>query len=172
MAHFDHGYALLTLNSSLSLGEHESSMAISEFKNAISKEPGNPWGYWGLKRVYNKESIAGKPRYQEAIDIAKKALDQAPNLARSYLELANALNEDYETNRKGEALDNYKKAAILDPDSIETFFKLASICRIRNQFDEAVRYYQMVIELDPTTGYAKDARRSLIHIEKSRADIG
>ena len=171
MAHFDHGYAVLTMSSSLSLSENDSSLAISEFKNAISKVPDNPWGYWGLKRVYTKESIAGKPRYNEAIDITKKALERSPEMARSYLELANALNEDYETNRKSEAFENYKKAATLDPDSVEVFFKLASLCRIRNQFEDSMQYYQRVIELDPTTAYAKDARRSLIHIEKSRVDV-
>jgi tetratricopeptide (TPR) repeat protein len=86
--------------------------------------------------------------------------------------LANALNEDYETNRKTEALENYKKALKLDPTSIEIYFKIASIYRIRNQQKEAIQSYKRVIEQDPTTKYAKDAKRSILHIEKSSTDVG
>ena len=170
MAHFDYGYAILTLNSNFSLSEEELSLSISEFKRAISVAPNNPWGYWGLKRVYNKESISGRHRYQEAIDICKKALE-FNETSQAYCELGNALNEDYETNRKTEALENYKKALFLEPDFIEVYFKIASIYRIRNNYDEAMQFYRRVIELDPTTSFAKDAKRSLVHIEKSKADL-
>ena len=40
---------------------------------------------------------------------------------------------------------------------------------LKNNQEEAIEYYQKVIELDPTTTFAKDAQRSLVHIEKSRA---
>ena len=170
MAHFDYGYAILTLTSSFSLSEEELSLSISEFKRAISVAPNIPWGYWGLKRVYNKESISGRHRYQEAIEICRKALEFNES-SQAYCELGNALNEDYETNRKTEALENYKKALVLEPDFIEVYFKIASICRIRNNYDEAMQFYRRVIELDPTTSYAKDAKRSLVHIEKSKADL-
>lgn len=170
MSHFDFGYAILTLNSEFSLNEESSSHSISEFKSAVAAAPNNPWGYWGLKRVYNKESIAGKPRYQEAVEICRKALEMSPDTPQAHLELANALNEDHETNRKAEAMENYKKAVHFDNECTEAYFKLASIFRIRQQHEDAVEYYRRVIELDPTTEMAKNARRSLVHIDKSRAD--
>lgn len=172
MAHFDLAYSSLTLTSGFALSEEESSLAISEFKQSIALAPNNPWGYWGLKRVYTKESISGKSKYQEAIDICKIAMKKTSESAQSYCELANALNEDYETNRKTEALENYKKALRLDPLSLEIYFKIASIYRIRNQHKEAIQCYKRVIEQDPTTKYAKDAKRSILHIEKSSTDIG
>jgi tetratricopeptide (TPR) repeat protein len=170
MVHFDAGYAAITLNSGLSLEEEDAGYAISEFKQAISLAPDNPWGYWGLKRVYNKESISGKTRYAESIDICRKALEKAPEMAQSFIELGNACNEDYETNRKNEALEQYKKALQLDPELVEAHFKIASISRIRNQQDEAIDAYKRVIEIDPTSHFSKDAKRSLIHIEKSKAE--
>jgi tetratricopeptide (TPR) repeat protein len=170
MAHFDYGYASITLTAGLSLSDEDVSQAVSEFKQAVSLAPNNPWGYWGLKKVYNKQSITGTHRYQEAIDICKRALEKCGESAQAFCELANALNEDYETNRKGEAIETYKKALALDSEYIEVYFKMASIFRIRNQYAEAEEYYRRVIELDPTHSYAKDAKRSLIHIDKSRKE--
>ena len=172
MAHFDLAYAALTLTSGFALSEDESSLAISEFKQSIALAPNNPWGYWGLKRVYTKESVSGNAKYQEAIDICKIAMHKTKQSAQAFCELANALNEDYETNRKAEALENYKKALKLDPASIEIYFKIASIYRIRNQQKDAIQSYKRVIEQDPTTKYAKDAKRSILHIEKSSTDVG
>jgi tetratricopeptide (TPR) repeat protein len=71
---------------------------------------------------------------------------------------------------KTEALEEYKRAVELDPMMIEAHFKIASIYRILNNYDEAIREYNRVIQLDPSSSFAKDARRSLVHIEKSRAE--
>jgi tetratricopeptide (TPR) repeat protein len=170
MAHFDYGFACITMTAGLSLSDEDVSMAVSEFKQCVSLAPNNPWGYWGLKRVYNKQSITGTHRYQEAIDICRRALEKCGESAQAFCELGNALNEDYETNRKGEAIETYKKALQFEPEYIEVYFKMASIFRIRNQYADAEDYYRRVIELDPTHPYSKDAKRSLIHIDKSRKE--
>ncbi len=70
-----------------------------------------------------------------------------------------------------EALQEYMKAVYLDPTMVEAHFKIATIHRILNNYDEAIKSYNRVIALDPTSNYAKDARRSLVHIEKSRAEM-
>ncbi|MBI4859281.1 MAG: tetratricopeptide repeat protein [Candidatus Riflebacteria bacterium] len=171
MAHFDLGYAYLTLTSSFSLSEEEIQSATFEFKQLISMDVDNPAGYWGLKRVYNKQSIAGQHMYDEAIKICKDALERNRMNARAYFELGEAYNENYDRNMKTEALDQYKKAVELDPMMIEAHFKIASIYRILNNYDEAIREYNRVINLDRTSSFAKDARRSLVHIEKSRAEM-
>ncbi|HNY12021.1 MAG TPA: tetratricopeptide repeat protein, partial [Candidatus Wallbacteria bacterium] len=88
-----------------------------------------------------------------------------------YFELGEAYNENYKANMKNEAIYQYKKAIGLSPDYVEAHYRLASIYRVKNMFDEAVAEYNKVIELDPNGIYAKDAKRSLIHIEKSR-EIG
>jgi tetratricopeptide (TPR) repeat protein len=171
MAHFDLGYAYLTLTSSFSLSEEEIQSATFEFKQLISMDKENPAGYWGLKKVYNKQSIAGQHMYDKAIDICKEALKLNTLNARAYFELGEAYNENYDRNMKNEALEQYRKAVELDPSMIEAHFKIASIYRILNNYDEAIREYNRVINLDPTSSFAKDARRSLVHIEKSRSEM-
>jgi len=133
--------------------------------------PDNPWGYWGLKRVYNKMSLAGEGRYEDAIKICREAMRRNPNDARAHFELGEAFNENYDKNQKSEALMSYKDAVFHDPKYIDAHFKMGSIYRILNNFDEAVVSYNKVIALDPSSNLAKDAKRSLVHIEKSRADM-
>jgi len=117
-------------------------------------------------------SLAGqKGKYDEAIKICWEALRRNPHDARAHFELGEAFNENYDKNQKSEALSSYREAIIFDPNMVEAHFKIASIYRILNQFDEAISSYSRVIALDPTSSFAKDARRSLVHIEKSRADM-
>ncbi len=170
-AHFDMGYGWLTLSSSFTLNEDEISTATFEFKQLMTMETDNPWSYWGLKRVYNKESIAGKHMYDQAIQACKQAVKRNPGNPRSYFELGEAYNENYDKPMKSEALGEYRKAIELDPFLIEAHFKVASIYRIQNMHDEAIKTYKRVIALDPTSTFAKDARRSLVHIEKSRSEM-
>jgi len=80
------------------------------------------------------------------------------------------MNENYDVNMKSEAMSEYKKAIQLDPNFVEAHFRLASILRVKNMFDKAIEEYNKVIELDPTSPLAKDAKRSLIHIERSRGE--
>ncbi len=170
MASFSLGYAYLTLSSGFSLTDEERQWAVYYFKQANAADPTNLWPYWGLKLVYNKESIAGKHMYDEAIAICKKALKQDENSARAHFELGESYNENYDVNMKNEAMQEYRKAIQLDPLFVEAHFRLASIYRVKNMFDKAVEEYNKVIELDATGPLAKDAKRSLVHIERSRGE--
>ena len=171
MTHFDLGYAYLALTSSFTLLEEDIGSASFEFKQLLSMDKDNPWGYWGLKRVYNKESIAGKHMYDEAIQVCKQAMEKNPMSARACFELGEAYNENYDRNLKSDALTEYQKAVYLDSTMVEAHFKIATIHRILNNYDEAIKSYNRVITLDPASNYAKDARRSLVHIEKSRTEM-
>jgi len=170
MSCFALGYAYITLSSGFTPSEEEQQWAIYYFKQANAFDPNNLWPYWGLKIVYNKQSISGKHMYDEAIAICKKALKIDDNSARAHYELGEAFNENYDVNMKNEAMAEYKRAIQLDPNFIEAHFRLASIMRVKNMFDKAVEEYNKVIELDPTSAQAKDARRSLVHIERSRGE--
>jgi tetratricopeptide (TPR) repeat protein len=170
-AHFDMGYAYLELTSMFSVSEEDMSAATFEFKQLMTMATESPWSYWGLKMVYNKESSAGKPMYDQAILACKQAVEKNPYSAQGYYELGQAYNGNYVKPMKSEALNEYKKAVELDPFMLEAHFKIASIYRILNQHEEAIKTYRRVIALDPTSAAAKDARRSLVHIEKSRNEL-
>ncbi|EKD69435.1 MAG: TPR Domain containing protein [uncultured bacterium] len=168
MVHYRLGYAYIKLSAGFGLTGDEKANAQMEFKQAISIDNTNLYPYWGLKVVYQKESLDGKDMYDEAIEICKQAIQRSPDDARAYFELGEAYNENYKSNMKNEAIYQYKKAISLSPDYVEAHYRLASIYRVKNMFDEAVVEYNKVIELDPNGAFAKDAKRSLVHIEKSR----
>ena len=108
--------------------------------------------------------------YEEAITMCRTALKRDESNARAHFELGEAYNENYDVNMKNEAMQEYKKAIQLNPNYIEAHFRLASIYRVKNMFDRASEEYNKVIELDPTGPLAKDAQRSIIHIERSKGD--
>jgi superkiller protein 3 len=170
MANFSLGYAYITLGSGFTPTEEEQQKAVYYFKLANSNDPNNLWPYWGLKIVYSKQSISGKHMYDEAIAICRKALKVDENNARAHYELGEAYNENYDINMKNEAMAEYRKAIQLDPNYIEAHFRLASIYRVKNMYDRASEEYNKVIELDPTGPLANDAKRSLVHIERSKGE--
>ena len=170
MANFSLGYAFITLGSGFTPTEEEQQKAVYYFKLANSSDPNNLWPYWGLKIVYSKQSISGKHMYDEAIAICRKALKVDENNAKAHFELGEAYNENYDVNMKNEAMAEYRKAIQLDPNYIEAHFRLASIYRVKNMYDRASEEYNKVIELDPTGPLANDAKRSLVHIERSKGE--
>jgi len=170
MANFGLGYAFITLGSGFTPTEEEQQKAVYYFKLANSCDPNNLWPYWGLKIVYSKQSISGKRMYDEAIAICRKALKVDENNARAHYELGESFNENYDVNMKNEAMAEYRKAIQLDPNYIEAHFRLASIYRVKNMYDRASEEYNKVIELDPTGLLANDAKRSLVHIERSKGE--
>jgi tetratricopeptide (TPR) repeat protein len=173
MLNFSLGYAYLTLGSGLTPtpSEEEQQKAIYYIKLANSNDPNNLWPYWGLKIVYSKQSIMGKHMYDEAIAICKKALKIDENNAKAHYELGEAYNENYDVNMKNEAMQEYRKAVQLDPNYTEAHFRLGSIYRVKNMYERASEEYNKVIELDPTGPLANDAKRSLIHIERSKGEL-
>ena len=171
MTHFELGYAYMKLSANFVLSNDERANSIFEFKQAISIDPENMWPYWGLRMIYIKESVSGEHMYDEAIEICKHALEKSPNDSRSYFELGEAYHENYDKNMKNQAVTMYKKAIELNSKFVDAYYRLAGIYRVKGMFEEAVRCYNMVIELDPIGSLAKDARRSLVHIEKSREAI-
>jgi tetratricopeptide (TPR) repeat protein len=167
--HFKLGYAYFRLTTSFNLGSDERSHAMSEFKHAISIDPDFLWAYWGIKRVYDKINTEGKEDlYAENIEICKQALQRAPENPQAYYELAKAYQENFGGGTTREAINNFQKAIALKPDYVEAHYELATIYRVKSMYDEAIKEYNLVIDLAPHSTYAKDAKRTLIYIEKSR----
>jgi tetratricopeptide (TPR) repeat protein len=168
MAYFLMGYAYMTLIPTLSMTQDDKVSAVSAFKMAISIDPDFAWSYFAMRRLYDREGLnSEEPDYNAAIEIAKRALERNPNMAQAHFELAEAYNENLRTNLKNDAIEEYKKAIALDNNHIEAHFKLASLFKTKNMLLDSMKEYNRVIELSPNSSYAKDARRSLIYIEKN-----
>ena len=59
----------------------------------------------------------------ERIDLGKKLVERYPNTAQAYMELGDAYNAALEFDA---AAENYKKAVKIDPQNVETWWRLAS----------------------------------------------
>ncbi|HEY8561732.1 MAG TPA: tetratricopeptide repeat protein [Pyrinomonadaceae bacterium] len=82
----------------------------------------------------------------EAIRLAKKSTELAPDAATGYLTLAiaNRLNFQLE-----DAAQAYAKAAELDPESVTNKRSLAEMKRALGKSEEAIAIYRQLIEKDP-----------------------
>ena len=61
-----------------------------------------------------------------------------------------------------------RAAGEVTPEEYDALFIPGGHSPDKLRIDEAVVEYNKVIELDPNGAFAKDAKRSLVHIEKSR----
>ena len=59
------------------------------------------------------------------------------------------------------ALSRFQSAMVLDPDEVAVYWGLAEANRHLGNFAEAKANYQKVVEYDPDSRHAKDARKAL-----------
>jgi Flp pilus assembly protein TadD len=93
---------------------------------------------------HNRKSAQDVPEHQETA-----AEDE--NVGNYYLD-----SKDW----KG-ALSRFESALVLDPDNPDVYWGLAECERHLNQFADARANYQKVMEYDPGSHHAKDARKAL-----------
>ncbi len=95
-------------------------------------------------RVLSPERFRSKQTYYLSL-AGKKILENADD-AKSHFELGNQLHElgDYQG-----ALESYRKALEIEPDSSVILANLGSICYKSGDFSSAKEAYQRALELDP-----------------------
>ncbi len=99
--------------------------------------------YSMLGNIYNKMDY-----FQDAIDAYQKALELDPNSAIFWtnLGIVYRLTAQYD-----KAEECYKKALVLDPDYPQLYTSLGALhLTYTMKFDEAIRYLEKAIELDPS----------------------
>ncbi len=163
----------LNLTPKLTLDGHLRDEIEVKLKDIISKKEDCAYAYWGLKTLYQKDALAGDTRaYEMAIDFTRKVLDFYKDWSRAYYELASVYNENIVKNTKSEALNYYQEAILLDPLYIPPHYRLGQLFRVKGMNQEAKEEYEKVIQLDPSTSYAREARNALVHIERLEQSIG
>ena len=76
------------------------------------------------ERLLVEMFVAGREgNAQERVNLGKKLVEQYSNSAQAYMHLGDAHNDALEFD---EAAENYKKAVELDPNNVETWWRLAS----------------------------------------------
>lgn len=166
MALFELAMGHLILTTHFSVGEEALHEAGRVLRTMIVLDPDEPWGYWGMRRVLFLLSVASMPtRYRESVELCREAIRRQPGNPRGYFELGEALAENAEEDQKDLALEEYRKCLLLDPSHIEAQFRQASLLRILDRQSEARQSYQRVVDLAPSSSWARDARRCLEHMD-------
>jgi len=169
MLHFALAYAYFKLSE---FSETDIENSHMEFKQAISLDDKNIHAYHGLSELYQKRSVNGKKDYfSEAENVCRSVITKFPYLAEAYFGLACAIDNNFKTNKKNEAIAEYKKSLYLSPFNYKPHYRLALIYKGKKQNAEAVSEFIKTIELNPNCSESTDARRSLenfIKAEKSK----
>ena len=120
--------------------DNELLKAESEFKTAVSLEPGSEEALTTLAYLYNEEGDSAR---------AAEVLKKVPESQRTG-KLYSALGYTYEQQKDYKnAIAAYKKAADLDHDNLDAVRGLAQNLMSDNQNDAALEQYKTIVEADP-----------------------
>jgi len=125
---------------------------LNYFREAIAKDPANPWAYAGLAYAYvslGHSSASPPDAWQQARSAAERALKLDPNLAEGYANMAD-VKLYYERDWKG-AEQNFKRAAELNPSLPMNHYHYAWYLALMKRMDEAIVEHKKAQELDPIT---------------------
>ncbi len=163
-ANFRLGYAYLKLSDFSAEDIENSQMA---FKQAMGADNNNIYTYLALAELYQKQSTASKKdSFAEAESVCRMAISRFPHDPAGYLALALAFDNNFKANKKNEALEQYQKALYLSPFFIEARYRLALMLKSKKMNNEALAEFKKVVEIDPNSPQAQEARRAIQTLEK------
>ena len=125
---------------------------LDYFRQAIAKDPANPWAYAGLGYAYVSlgHGPASPPdAWQQARAAAERALKLDENMAEGYAILAD-VKTYYERDWKG-AEQNFKRAMELNPSLPWNHYHYAWYLVLMGRLDESIKEHTLAAELDPMT---------------------
>ena len=121
----------------LCLQNNQKEQAGKYFKNAVEINPNSVTAIINLANL-EKDSIQAEKMY-------KKALDVSPDNFDAHLNYANML---YQQNRLSEALEEYRKAVIINPASAVVSNNLGILHRSMGEYDEALGLFLNALNRD------------------------
>lgn len=140
-----------------------------ELKQALSMAKGELENYWALKSFYIRRSMEKKKDFfDDAVEICRSAAAVAPEDPRVYFETGTAFDENFKSNRKNEAIEEYKKAVFLDPCCQEARYRLALIYKGKKMTSDALREFKKTVLVSRSGPMAADSLRSIEALEKMK----
>jgi tetratricopeptide (TPR) repeat protein len=146
------------------LGLDRDEEALDDFKRAADLAPKFSYAHYGQAEVF-----ARKKRYDEALELCKKALSLNPFYAEAYtlvacclLKLVGPYNEANEA-RLAQALDSCNKAIELKPDHAEAYSNRGNTLNELGRLDEALASHNKAIELKPGSAEAYSNRGNTLN---------
>jgi arylsulfatase A-like enzyme/Flp pilus assembly protein TadD len=124
--------------------------AITAFEGVLKLDPTSALANQNIATMLLKEAL-GKPatggaNVREAEQFARKAIDLDPQLAKAHTTLGVI---QAQTNRKPEAIENWKKAVSLDPGEFDALYNLVVLLVESGRIGEARTYGDQYIRTAP-----------------------
>ena len=130
--------------------------AVDFLQKALNLDPQDQ----DIPSIYSYTGVSLKElgRYEEAIDVLKKA--EAYDQERT--DIYNLMGFCYYKLKKHEeAIRCFRKVLQLDPGSAIDYANIASNYRDMGKKEKAIQYYQFALELDPTIDFARENLKKL-----------
>lgn len=140
---------------------------VMELKYCLAVDNRYIPAYAVLRSVYQKMGAKDKKMYALALETLKKAAELIDH-KNPYLnvELGDCYYYYYAQDYKNDALEYYKKAVMYKPDFAEAHFKMASIYRIKKDFEKAILHYGIVYDLEPNGVNAQECKKSIATLKR------
>jgi eukaryotic-like serine/threonine-protein kinase len=133
--------------------EDDINKGLNFFRQAIAKDPANPWAYAGLGYAYASlgHGMESPPpdAWQQARAAAERVLKLNENMAEGYAIMA-TVKSYYERDWKG-AEQNFKRAMELNPSLAWNHYHYAWYLVLMGRLDESIKEHTLAAELDPMT---------------------
>ncbi len=164
---FKLGYLYFKLPDDLDVLGSTLENVIMELKHSLAVDNKYLPAYAALRVVYQKMGAKDKKMYALALDTLKKAAAHIDE-KNPYLnvEIGDCYYYYYAQDYKNDALDYYKKAVMYKADFTEAHFKIASIYRIKKDFEKAVLHYAIAYDLEPNGIYAQECKKSIATLKR------
>jgi ribosomal protein S12 methylthiotransferase accessory factor len=136
-------------NCHLELGDPE--QALGHFSRALEMSPNTQ----DIPSIYSYMGVCHKElgNYKTALDVLSKgeALDPERTDIYNLMGFCHFMRKEHEA-----AIGCFERVIDLDPSSAIDYANIASNYREMGKTDEAIRYYRLALELDPSIDFARD----------------
>ena len=129
---------------------------------ALNPQPLQP--YLGLSAALNSQR-----RYEEAVEVARVAVDKAPNSDEAHSNLGRAL---FGLDRYEEAELHLRQAVALDPQRYKTHFVHGAALGALGRFEEAIASYNKALVVQPGYQEARKHRDALVEAIRQVEALG
>ncbi|MBE9537472.1 MAG: tetratricopeptide repeat protein [Proteobacteria bacterium] len=143
--------------------------AVKAYRESLEIAPDYAPSLAGLSQAYLFEAGQAYRGWEEGVTLAREAVQKAlyidPKLALAWVSLSR-IKSGHDWNWQG-AESDLNKASALAPTNTEVLYALSELNASKGQLEEAVRYCQLVVSLDPLDLNAyHDQGRFLIELNR------